>query len=55
MNRRAVGRWVRIFVDSMMLYALYHLGVEAWILIILGVSIAIAGWLEFKTRINEEI
>jgi len=52
-NPRATSRWGRVLVDALMLYVLYTLGINWWMITILGVLIAANTYLEYKARMLE--
>ena len=54
MNYRATGRWVRLLIDALVVYALYDLGAPWSMLVIIGTLVAIALYLGFKARVVED-
>lgn len=51
---RAVGRWIRILVDALTLYALFGLGAPTWLLVALGVGVGVSAYLEFRARMQDD-
>lgn len=55
MNARATGRWVRLLIDALMLYALHALGTPWTLLVIIGTLVAVALYLGWKARMVEDV
>jgi len=51
---RAEGMWVRLLVDALVVYALWTVGVSWWLLTVLGMLVAVAGYKEWQARVGED-
>ena len=55
MNARATGRWVRLLIDALMLYALHALGTPWTLLVVIGGLVTVALYLGWKARVVEDV
>lgn len=51
---RKIGRWARILVDALTLMMLLQLGASPWIVAAAATATAVAGYLEYRARLEED-